>query len=155
MPKHIRAVAIVVKQDKVLLMHRWKNGKEYHVFPGGGVEEGETIEDATIREIKEETTLDVRIDKLLYHHIYDDGSEQFFYLCEHLSGEPQPGDGPEYSNPDPDNRYDPEWVDVADVGRMLVYPLEIRDWFLQDYAGGFDVEPKEAALKVAELRRNL
>lgn len=54
-----RASAIIIKKGKVLLMHRRKFGKEYWVFPGGGVEEGETSGDAAIREVKEETDMDV------------------------------------------------------------------------------------------------
>jgi len=155
MPKRIRAVAIVVKDDTVLLMHRWRPEREYFVFPGGGVEAGETVEAAVIREVHEETTLVVEVDKLLYHHIYDDDSEQYFYLCRHVSGDPQPGDGPEYAKPDPDNRFQPEWVDIAALPALLVYPLEIRDWFLHDRADGFSSSPREAALKIAEVRQSI
>jgi len=93
--KRIRAVAIIVKDDKILLIHRISHGKEYHVFPGGGVENGETIEQAVLREVQEEASLEVKIEKLLYHHIYDDNTEQFFYLCRCVSGEPKLGDGNE------------------------------------------------------------
>lgn len=51
--KRIRAVAIIVNDGKVLLMHRINNGKEYHVFPGGGVENSETVEQAVLREVQE------------------------------------------------------------------------------------------------------
>ena len=62
--KKIRAVAILIKNDEILLIYR-KNEKEYFVFPGGGVEERETIEQAVIRELMEETTIEVKINKLL------------------------------------------------------------------------------------------
>lgn len=35
---------LVVKGDKVLLIHRFKHGDEYWVVPGGGVEKGESLE---------------------------------------------------------------------------------------------------------------
>jgi ADP-ribose pyrophosphatase YjhB (NUDIX family) len=41
--RRIRAVAIIVNNEKVLLMHRINNRKEYHVFPGGGVENEKTV----------------------------------------------------------------------------------------------------------------
>jgi len=48
---------IVVKDGQVLLMHRFKNGEEHWVFPGGGQEEGETPEETVVREIEEETSM--------------------------------------------------------------------------------------------------
>jgi 8-oxo-dGTP diphosphatase len=53
----MRAAALIIKEDKILLMHRKKEGREYWVFPGGSVEEGETPEEAVIREIMEELSL--------------------------------------------------------------------------------------------------
>ena len=61
-----RAVGVIIKENKILLMRRMKNGQEYYVFPGGGVKEGESTETAIIREIKEELSLDAKIDKLLF-----------------------------------------------------------------------------------------
>lgn len=153
--KRIRAVGIVVKGDDVLLMHR-RNIKEYFVFPGGGVEEGETIEQAVLRELKEETTLDVGIKKLLYRHVYDDGSEQYFFLCDYISGEPKLADdsveskkmlgGNEY--------YRPVWVKIAMMKGLLVYPLEIRDSVMNDAEQGFAGPMKASTIKIAELRQD-
>ncbi len=52
-----RAVAIIIRDGKILLIHRIKNGQEYFVFPGGGIIEHENAEDAVVREIKEELIL--------------------------------------------------------------------------------------------------
>lgn len=68
----IRAVAVLVKDDKVLLIHRTRDGKEFWVFPGGGVEEDEKIEEAVVREVEEEASIKCKIVKLLYTHIYSD-----------------------------------------------------------------------------------
>lgn len=62
-----RSAGIVIKDGKVLLMHRFNKGDEYWVFPGGGVEEGETPEQAAVREIGEETTITAIPKKFLYH----------------------------------------------------------------------------------------
>ena len=43
--------------DKILLIHRWKNGQEYLVIPGGTIELGEGPLEAALREIKEEVNL--------------------------------------------------------------------------------------------------
>jgi len=54
--------ALIVRDGKVLLVRR---GKEpflgYWSLPGGGVEAGETPEEAVMREVREETGLDVEI----------------------------------------------------------------------------------------------
>ena len=62
----IGSAVLVEKDGKFLLGKRnKKNYKDKWVIPGGGVEWGETIEQAAIREIKEETNLDVEIIKLI------------------------------------------------------------------------------------------
>jgi 8-oxo-dGTP diphosphatase len=49
----------------VLVRHR-KDGKSYHLLPGGGVEAGETLEAALIREVAEETALEISVSRLLF-----------------------------------------------------------------------------------------
>ncbi len=64
----VGSAVLVEKGGKFLLGKRnKKNYRGYWVFPGGGVRWGETIKDAAIREIKEETNLDVEIVKFLGH----------------------------------------------------------------------------------------
>ncbi len=56
----VTSAVLVVQDGKYLLAERNKeNYSGYWVIPGGGIEFGETIEEAAIREIKEETNLDV------------------------------------------------------------------------------------------------
>ena len=52
-----RVAGIIIMNGGVALMHRVgvlkrKDIQEYYTFPGGGLEEGETLEQGTIREIK-------------------------------------------------------------------------------------------------------
>lgn len=154
--KKIRAVAVIINKGDVLLMYRLKNGKEYYVFPGGGVEKGETVEQAVLRETKEETSVKIRIEKLLYHHIYDDGTEHFFYLCRYLSGKPSLDEANELRSMREENNnfYNPEWHRIKDLLQLLLYPLEIRDWLLDDIKTNFRNTPKRAVLKVSELRHS-
>lgn len=58
--------AIIMYEGKLVLIKR-KNSpfKDMFALPGGSVEIGETVENATIREAKEETDLDIEIIKLL------------------------------------------------------------------------------------------
>ncbi len=153
----IRAVAVLVKDDKVLLVHRTRNGKEFWVFPGGGVEEGENVEEAVVREVEEEASTKCKIVKLLYTHIYSNlGHKQFYYLCDYISGNPKLGDFNELETmKNEDQTYEPGWIKIESLSKKLVYPLEIRDWLIEDYRTDFKNTPRAATLKSTELRQEL
>jgi ADP-ribose pyrophosphatase YjhB (NUDIX family) len=154
--KRIRAVAITIKNDELLVMFRREGEHEYFVFPGGRVEEDESIKDAVLREIKEETSIDVSIEKLLYHQLYDDDTEHYFYLCHFMQGEPKLDDASnEKAENSEHNFYDPRWVKFNTVDKLLLYPLEIRDLLIEDYKNNFINCPKIMHIKMAELRHAL
>ncbi len=50
------------QEENVLLVKNKGEGPSYYTLPGGAVEQGETLEEAAIREVKEETGLDVQVD---------------------------------------------------------------------------------------------
>jgi ADP-ribose pyrophosphatase YjhB (NUDIX family) len=65
---HPNVVAIVVvQQGKTLLLGKRaiEPGKDLWSFFGGYVEQGEKVEDAARREVKEETNLDVQLEGLI------------------------------------------------------------------------------------------
>src|SRR6266540_7392335 len=51
----IRVSAALRWQDRLLLCRHEKPGKEYWLLPGGGVKAGESLVQALVRELKEET----------------------------------------------------------------------------------------------------
>lgn len=52
----------------------YAEGKGYWTFPGGGIEPGETYEEATIREVKEESNMKVLHQELIgFQDIYENG----------------------------------------------------------------------------------
>ena len=92
--------AIVFRGSAVLLVQRAKppaQGK--WSIPGGVVQLGETLEEAVIREFREEVQLEVRplqVGKVL-DRIHRDAAGQVYYhyviidyLCEPVQGEPRP-----------------------------------------------------------------
>lgn len=66
---HITVKGIVIYEQKVLILKRVRpssDGLGYWELPGGGLEYGETPHEALIRELKEETNLDIKILKAVY-----------------------------------------------------------------------------------------
>jgi 8-oxo-dGTP diphosphatase len=53
----IRVAGLLINGGRVLLVRQQKDGRTYWLLPGGGVEEGEELEDALLREITEECGL--------------------------------------------------------------------------------------------------
>ncbi|MFN4245275.1 MAG: NUDIX domain-containing protein [Brevinematia bacterium] len=90
----IRVQAVIFDDTgKLLLAKHSKNGKEYYVLPGGGVEYGERLLDALVRELEEELNiskvfsaklLDVRefIDSESGRHVLD----IYYYVVANLEG---------------------------------------------------------------------
>ena len=60
-------VIILDNQNRMLMVKQHHEHKDIWMVPGGGIEEGESSEDAAVREVKEETGLDVEIGKLIWH----------------------------------------------------------------------------------------
>lgn len=81
MAKAVRA--IILDGDKLLAMHRNKHGEQYFTLVGGRVNEGEALEQALVREVKEETGLDVTSARLVFIEEHPAPyNEQYIYLCQ-------------------------------------------------------------------------
>ena len=63
---NIRVTGIFIENEKILLVKQKVSDKRNWSLPGGKLEQGETIEQGIIREMREETGLDVEIIRLLY-----------------------------------------------------------------------------------------
>ncbi|MCY7289102.1 MAG: NUDIX domain-containing protein [Cryobacterium sp.] len=120
-----RAVAVVEREGRVLVMKRHLDGRDYAVLPGGGIENGESAEDAALRELREECTLDGQVGELLLVGDHGGRRASYFWISG-VEGEPVLG-GEEAETQDESNRYQPVWATPGDLALLGLLPEEITD----------------------------
>ena len=122
-------VLIINENKDVLLIHRLKYDQEYYVLPGGTIEEGESPEEAAVREIKEETNLNVELKSLLWEIEEDVNGELrygYFFQAKNFEGELKLG-GPEAEIDSEKNKYILEWVSLEKLKGIKFYPQKLKD----------------------------
>jgi len=115
---------VIIKDDKVLFIPQWDG----YDFPGGGVEKGETLEQALLREVKEETGLRVEKDRIIAceqdffrDHRYKDISYHsilIYFLCVNPEGEIST-DG--FDELEKEYARKAEWINVRKVHTLKFY----------------------------------
>ena len=106
--------AVVIENEKLLLVTRKKDPfKGFLTFPGGKVDEGEKVEDAVKRELREETSLDIEPTDIL--GVYSDPSRDprghrisVTFIAKVISGEAKPSSDAESI----------EWISVNEIKEL-------------------------------------
>ncbi len=93
-PHYVIAAGIILQGDRILIARRPDDGLLGGLweFPGGKVEDGETPEQAVLREVKEELDVIVRVEKLFttIKHQYTHFTITLnAFLCQYVSGQPR------------------------------------------------------------------
>lgn len=135
-----RVAAIIYKDNKVILMHREKgygeSKKIYNVIPGGGIEEGESIEDALRREIREE--VGVEIDIIDYNEPFilnDSGRKQYFFYCKYKSGIVGTGTGDEVKNENYELHGSYQIIEITEneITTLDIRPIELKNIIIKGF----------------------
>jgi 8-oxo-dGTP diphosphatase len=139
----MRYRAIITRNQDILLMRRNKFGKIYYILPGGGVNAGESPEQALYRELKEETSVTISDHRLVF--IEDAGAPygtQFIYLCTYVSGEPVLSPFSEEAKIQElgSNLYEPMWVPALELAGSSFVSQALRDAIVTGIADGFPAE---------------
>jgi 8-oxo-dGTP diphosphatase len=142
----VRAGIVLIKDDKVALIERHRAGLDYFVFPGGGVDHGETPEQAAIRETMEELGIEVAIKQKVAEIQLGQKSRQVYFLVEHISGEFGTGTGEEFTDSDPNDPdegiYVPIWMPIAELPRYAnIYPADVSKLVVRSVRDGWRKKP--------------
>jgi 8-oxo-dGTP diphosphatase len=136
-----RSGIILIKDGKLALMERHRGERHYFAFPGGGIDEGETPQEAAIREAEEELGICVKIGKKAAE-VHLGAKVQHYFLVDSFSGEFGTGTGEEYGEYDPTHgSYHPLWMPLVDVPNNNVLPRELAELVIRSAKDGWIAEP--------------
>ncbi len=132
--------AIVIHEQRLLLMRRNKFGHEYYTLIGGGIDHGETPEAALYREVAEETTLKIANPRLVI--VEDAGPSyglQYIYLADYVSGNPVLAVDSEEAKDNAlgQNLYQPLWLPTTELNTIDLLPIELKQVLLKHLGEGF------------------
>jgi ADP-ribose pyrophosphatase YjhB (NUDIX family) len=141
MTDRVRGLLITPDGD-LLTIQRIRPGQDpYWVLPGGGVEDGEDLETALARELREEAAATAEIHSLL--HVLDHGTErQYFYLARAQTWSANPGDrtGPEFTDSARgDYRLQPIPLTASALAAIDLKPEPIARFLTGHLRGGTDL----------------
>lgn len=143
--KRTRVAGLVEMENGYALMHRMnvkpkENSNqpygEYYVFPGGGVECEETLEEGVAREVLEEFGIIVEVKEKLYFRQIGEELDEYLFLCKYVSGNLGTGTGPEFSG-DPKyvdrGLYIPTIVPKEEIKNIRLLPEEFKENLIKDF----------------------
>jgi len=135
--KNDRARAVIQNKDEILLIRRVRAGDIYYVLPGGHIEDGESAESAVLREVREETSLDVKLINKITNLLDKDGTNHHIFFCEYISGMPYLAkDSPELTKESGLNIYTPIWKEIKDLNDLPMWPTEVKPFLINYFKIG-------------------
>ncbi len=136
-----RAIIVInennIKKIVTIKRTKFKEGeidKVYYTIPGGHVENNETYEQATIREVEEELGITVNLKKeFLYLHNEDLNRDEKFFLCDILNGNIGTGTGPEWTNIDIEKygKYEICLIELNEIDNYNLLPIELKQKLIE------------------------
>lgn len=144
MDYRVRAAMMILNEDRLLLVKHVdpQTAREWWIPPGGGLEPHDrSILDCAVREVYEETGLEVQVGRLIYlreflennpavHHL------ELYFLAENFTGE-LTLENIRGKGPDEDLIQDLAWLAQDDLQDLTVYPEMLLDEFWTDHKARF------------------
>ncbi len=127
----VRAAALIIREGQLLLVKQKVPVRTRPVWlpPGGGIEIGEAAEEALVREVAEETGVQIRPLKLRYIHEFIQDTfhaYEFYYTAEVVGGVLKKGGDPEHS-PEEQLISSVAWMPIDQLSDIELFPHFLRD----------------------------
>ena len=126
--------ALIRHGDELLLVEHRKEGRRYHLLPGGGLAAGETLAEALVREVREECGLTVSVGAPLFlsDSVAPDGSRHVVNIVfgADVLGPAAPARDPRVAGC--------RWVSVENLGAVRLHPpmaSAITDGWADGFSG--------------------
>lgn len=125
----VRSCALILREQNILLIRMNAPTEPDPIWmpPGGEVYPGETLQEAVVREVDEETGLVVAPVRLSLHHEFISPpfhAIEFYWLCDWVSGEPALGVDPDRPGAGILTRI--SWIPLSDLSSHPVFPESLR-----------------------------
>lgn len=130
--RFLLSAGIITDNDRVVLVqNRWSVGT-FWMLPGGRLEPGESLAEAAVREVAEETGLAVEPEQLAfvldyYNRALDSHFVWHVFACRTIGGRLATPAGDEFV-------VDARWIGVSELDRYITWP-QYRDP-LRDFLAG-------------------
>ncbi len=141
-----RVRLIVIKNGKILLSY--VKSEDFYFYIGGKMEWGETIENACIREVKEECNADFKFGKILYVRDYIKPEQDEHSIELYISGDIDKSDEIEgIKDQEFGGDHWQTWINLSKLDTLDVRPKAVAKQILKDYKSGF----KQGAVYLGEI----
>lgn len=130
----VRSCGVILVDDKILLVNQQAPTRTLPIWlpPGGGVGFGESAREALVREVKEETGLEVVVQDLLALHEFIEPpyhAVELYFRAEIISGKLCTGSDPELTA-DNQQIIGCEFKPIGSLNELNLYPVFLTPEFL-------------------------
>jgi ADP-ribose pyrophosphatase YjhB (NUDIX family) len=139
--------AIIIKDNKLLVMHRNKFGHQYYTLVGGGIKSGETPQHTLVREIREETSLHATHARHVFtEEAGDPYGTQYIFLCAVADNDGTvkllPTADEAHINALGKNLHTPMWLPLQDLPNVPFRSERLKEKILHGLKNGFPDTPQ-------------
>jgi 8-oxo-dGTP diphosphatase len=139
-----RVGLIVIEDESILLVKSDYGTGLFWTVPGGGLDFEESLENCGVREIKEETGLDVKIERFLYLREYIPHNDKdhvidMYFLAKRIGGKLKTGNDPDHKK---QVIRSAEFVKIKDLGKIKIFPEVLPELLEKGLRDNFSDEPR-------------